>query len=256
MARGYPGAFGRMINAPYIWLPLCAIFVARPARLAPPVPARPPRPARGRGSASGSPTSSSTGGTSGSRSRSPTRRCSTCSGGRSGSAFAAAAAAVCAPRCRSPSLAVATVLLVAGPRRSQRRRLQRDRRGLLGRDRRRPDRRRGADLRQLPRRRPIGGHLRAGRLLRLRPVRAGVSLERHLGRPARRARRRDLLRPRDDRRALPARPTAAAGVAAAPSSGCCSRFAWAACPYTAFVLESNTNDALVALDAGRPPCSA
>jgi hypothetical protein len=27
MARGYPGAFGRMINAPYIWLPLCAIFV-------------------------------------------------------------------------------------------------------------------------------------------------------------------------------------------------------------------------------------
>src|SRR3954462_6556286 len=27
MARGYPGAFGRMVNAPYIWLPLCAIFV-------------------------------------------------------------------------------------------------------------------------------------------------------------------------------------------------------------------------------------
>jgi hypothetical protein len=26
MARGYPGAFGRMVNAPYIWLPLCAIF--------------------------------------------------------------------------------------------------------------------------------------------------------------------------------------------------------------------------------------
>ncbi len=40
MARGYPGAFGRMINAPYIWLPLCAIFVLglldwrRPFRLA------------------------------------------------------------------------------------------------------------------------------------------------------------------------------------------------------------------------------
>jgi hypothetical protein len=40
MARGYPGAFGRMINAPYIWLPLCAIFVLglldwrRPLRLA------------------------------------------------------------------------------------------------------------------------------------------------------------------------------------------------------------------------------
>ena len=40
MARGYPGAFGRMINAPYVWLPLCAIFVLglldwrRPFRLA------------------------------------------------------------------------------------------------------------------------------------------------------------------------------------------------------------------------------
>jgi hypothetical protein len=40
MARGYPGAFGRMINAPYIWVPLCAIFVLglldwrRPFRLA------------------------------------------------------------------------------------------------------------------------------------------------------------------------------------------------------------------------------
>ncbi len=40
MARGYPGAFGRMVNAPYIWLPLCAIFVLglldwrRPFRLA------------------------------------------------------------------------------------------------------------------------------------------------------------------------------------------------------------------------------
>jgi hypothetical protein len=26
MARGYPGAFGRTLNAPYVWLPLCAIF--------------------------------------------------------------------------------------------------------------------------------------------------------------------------------------------------------------------------------------
>ncbi len=40
MARGYPGAFGRMVNAPYIWLPLCGIFVLglldwrRPFRLA------------------------------------------------------------------------------------------------------------------------------------------------------------------------------------------------------------------------------
>jgi hypothetical protein len=40
MARGYPGAFGRVLNAPYVWLPLCAIFVLglldwrRPFRLA------------------------------------------------------------------------------------------------------------------------------------------------------------------------------------------------------------------------------
>ena len=39
MARGYPGAFGRRLNAPYVWIPLCLLFVApfldprRPFRL-------------------------------------------------------------------------------------------------------------------------------------------------------------------------------------------------------------------------------
>jgi Glycosyltransferase family 87 len=39
MARGYPGAFGRKLNAPYVWIPLCALFllpfldVRRPFRL-------------------------------------------------------------------------------------------------------------------------------------------------------------------------------------------------------------------------------
>jgi hypothetical protein len=39
MARGYPGAFGRKLNAPYVWLPLCALFLLpfidfrRPLRL-------------------------------------------------------------------------------------------------------------------------------------------------------------------------------------------------------------------------------
>jgi hypothetical protein len=39
MARGYPGAFGRRVNALYVWLPLCALFIApfipwrRPRRL-------------------------------------------------------------------------------------------------------------------------------------------------------------------------------------------------------------------------------
>ncbi len=27
MARGYPGAFGRHVNALYVWLPLCVLFV-------------------------------------------------------------------------------------------------------------------------------------------------------------------------------------------------------------------------------------
>jgi hypothetical protein len=27
MARGYPGAFGHRLNAPYVWLPLCAVFL-------------------------------------------------------------------------------------------------------------------------------------------------------------------------------------------------------------------------------------
>ena len=39
MARGYPGAFGRKLNAPYVWIPLCVLFllpfvdVRRPLRL-------------------------------------------------------------------------------------------------------------------------------------------------------------------------------------------------------------------------------
>jgi hypothetical protein len=28
MARGYPGAFGRRVNSLYVWLPLCALFIA------------------------------------------------------------------------------------------------------------------------------------------------------------------------------------------------------------------------------------
>lgn len=28
MARGYPGAFGRKVNAPYVWIPMCVLFLA------------------------------------------------------------------------------------------------------------------------------------------------------------------------------------------------------------------------------------
>ena len=27
MARGYEGAFGRKLNAPYVWIPLCVLFL-------------------------------------------------------------------------------------------------------------------------------------------------------------------------------------------------------------------------------------
>ena len=32
MARGYPGAFGRTVNAPWVWIPLCVLFVLPFAR--------------------------------------------------------------------------------------------------------------------------------------------------------------------------------------------------------------------------------
>ena len=74
-----------------------------------------------------------------------------------------------------------------------------------------------ADGKQLydnfPERRLRGRHLRAGQLLRLRPLRAGPSLERQLGRPPRRPRRRGLLRPRRLRPPSPARLPHAPGPA-------------------------------------------
>ena len=75
MARGYPGAFGRHVNALYMWLPLCVLF------LLPFLIAGPSRcctstcwcccPSRSRSRSSTTPTSTP-------RSRSSTRRCSTC----------------------------------------------------------------------------------------------------------------------------------------------------------------------------------
>ena len=35
MARGYPGAFGRQVNALYVWLPLCLLFLRAVHPLAP-----------------------------------------------------------------------------------------------------------------------------------------------------------------------------------------------------------------------------
>jgi Glycosyltransferase family 87 len=40
MARGYPGAFGRKVNSPWVWIPLCAIFFLAFARLRKPLSVR------------------------------------------------------------------------------------------------------------------------------------------------------------------------------------------------------------------------
>jgi hypothetical protein len=40
MARGYAGAFGRKVNSPWVWIPLCALFLAPFARLRRPLSVR------------------------------------------------------------------------------------------------------------------------------------------------------------------------------------------------------------------------
>ena len=146
MARGYPGAFGRHVNALYIWLPLCVLFLLPFVELPPAVLAAAPRPARAAvllGLAGVlQPRRTST-----ARCRSPIRRCCTCW---------RACSCCCAPPARGgggrrqpPAAAAARARPVAGgrggvparlPRRAERHRLERDRRRLRGRDRRPADR--------------------------------------------------------------------------------------------------------------------
>ena len=106
-------------------------------------------------------------------------------------------------------LVIALLFVVRFPGRAERDRLERDRRRLLGSDRRRPDRARRIALRQLPERRSLRRHLRPGRLLRLRPERARLPLEGNLGRPAGGPRGCDRLRPADDGGAVRPRPASA-----------------------------------------------
>ena len=88
--------------------------------------------------------------------------------------------------------------------RPQHRGLGRHRRRLRRGDRRRPHHPRPDRLgpASVPLRQSLRRHLRPVQLLRLRPVRARASVARHLGRPPRRPRRRDLLRPGHGRRAV------------------------------------------------------
>ncbi len=91
-----------------------------------------------------------------------------------------------------------------------------------------------------------GRHLRPGQLPRLRPLRADLALVGNMERPSVRPRRRRGLR--SPHLWLPVllgiriRPGPAGRKLAATLA-----FGWAAYPYTAYALESNSNDTLVAL---------
>ena len=249
MARGYPGAFGRKLNAPYVWIPLCVLFLLpfldsrRPFRLlhldllvllafgVSHYLLQPRRDRRvGAARVPGAPVPARARAVRGFRPR------------------ASRAGALVPHASLTLARAWALVFLVGVPDRPERGRLERDRRGLRGRDRRRPDRGRPpAVRRRLLERRRARRHLRPGQLPRVRAVRAGAAVERALGRPARGPRRGDRVRPAGARRAAAARPAAARRAATGTVLGVALAYAWVAYPYTTFVLESNSNDTLVAV---------
>ena len=217
MARGYAGAFGRRVNAWYIWIPLCVMFIA------PFLPWR--------------------------RKRLP-------GGGRERRAWSLLHLDLVALLGLSVSLAffnhaddraldagdVPVDAVPAGPdgaarlraRPAARRRcgvylpiswlaigviflvgfrvglnvdeLERDRRRLRRRDRGRQAPPRPAAVRELAQGQRQRRHLRTGRLLRLRPVPGDLRVERDLGRPAGGPRRGDPVRPADAVRPVLARP--------------------------------------------------
>ena len=156
-------------------------------------------------SGSASRTTSSTGRRSACRCRCSTRCCSTCSGRALWIGLRGRGEGI-RPVWPAAWLLIAALFLIGFRVGPQHRRLGRDRRRLRGSGRRRPDRPRRTALRQLPRRRLPGRHLRPGQLPRLRPLRGDLALARQLGRPARRPRRRGRLRPRHLRPADLARP--------------------------------------------------
>ena len=211
MARGYSGAFGRKLNAPYVWIPLCALFLLpfldfrRPFRLL------------------------------------HLDLLVLLGFGASHVFFNRGDIGVSVPLVYPVLLYLLVRMLLAGLR-------PRGRPGRLvpyipmawlavalvflvgfrvalnvvdsnvidvgyaGRARRGPDRRRPPALRRrLLTGRAEGRHLRPRQLPALRAVRAGDALERALGRPAGRPRSGDRLRPVDDRRAAATGTSAEAG---------------------------------------------
>ena len=79
------------------------------------------------------------------------------------------------------------------------------------------------------------------------PFELAVPVVRHVGRPAGRPRGGHRVRPRHDAGAVLRRPAAAPPGREGNRLGLVLAYAWAAYPYTLFVLNSNANDSLVAL---------
>ncbi len=151
MARGRPGQFGHLLNSPFVWIPMALVFFFALFDFKRPGPDRPPRPARP------------------ALVRHLARLLQLGRDRRLGAALLPAAALSAGAHAvdrlpRADGRAAADDGRALGrdplhrprrlPRDAQHRRLGRDRRRLRGRDRRRPDHPRAADLRRrrLPRR--------------------------------------------------------------------------------------------------------
>ena len=247
MARGYPGAFGRHVNALYIWLPLCAAVPAAVHRL-PPAASRCCTSTCSCCCRSRSRWRSSTTRTSTRRCRSPIRRCCTCSCACSGCCAARGPHAGATPRplrllVPAPWLAFGVVFLLGFRIAPERHRRERDRRRLRGRDRR--------AARSSTTSRCTG----TGR----QTTNTATPTGRSTTRPTCRSSRSSAGAARWDD--LPAAHAAAIVfdlLALAllfllgrrmrgPTLGVALAYAWVAYPFTLFALESNSNDTLVAV---------
>ncbi len=253
MARGYPGAFGRSFNAIYVWLPLGLLFLAPFIDPRRPVPAPAPRPAGARRHSSPRTCSSS-------RARSAVGAARLSGARLPVRANAAWRASASAARPPSGKLVPFVAGLAARGSRSspgglpggaQHGRLERGRRRLLGRDRRRPDRARPAALRrQLPDRQRSRA-TPTGRSTTWSTSRSSAIWPwgGTLGRPAGRARGGDRVRPAHAARPVPARAGGCAPGRAGRELGSCSRTPGRPIRTRLFALESNCNDTLVAMFA-------
>ena len=247
MARGYEGQFGHKLNAPWVWIPLCVALPPRPAgRLAPPAADRPPRPARParlrRLALLLQPRRDRR-----SRSRSSIRSSPTCwlrmlwIGFRGGRAAA--------PERPSPGwLIAAAVFLIAFRIDPQRRRLGSDRRRLLG-------RRSAPTGSPTARRSTARGSSPTTTASATPTARRTTTPTSRSSSPCRGAASGTSCRPRTPRRSPSTSPPcsasspsacARAAAARAGASAAILAFGWLAYPYTAFALQSNSNDSLVA----------